>query len=99
VFALEIQLCTEIKDKKRLKRIYPQTTQLSAVINDPRTMGIIKECGGKMYLQEKRRDLAQDELFECFKNYQDSGNLKAKHILVYLILASMLSKSEINFAE
>lgn len=26
VFSLEIQLCTEIKDKKRLKRIYPQTT-------------------------------------------------------------------------
>ena len=62
-------------------------------------MGIIKECGGKMYLQEKRWDLAQDELFECFKNYQDSGNIKAKNILVYLILASMLSKSEINFAE
>jgi hypothetical protein len=27
---------------------------LTAVINDPRVMGIIKECGGKMYLSEKK---------------------------------------------
>ena len=90
MFALEIQLCTQIKDKKRLKRVYPQTENLKAVINDPRVMGIIKECGGKMYLSEKKWDLALDELFECFKNYQESGNIRAKDILVYVILASML---------
>jgi len=42
---------------------------LTAVINDPRVMGIIKECGGKMYLSEKKWDLALEELFECFKFY------------------------------
>jgi len=62
-------------------------------------MGIIKECGGKMYLSEKKWDLALDELFECFKNYQESGNIKAKDILVYVILASMLCQSSINHAE
>jgi hypothetical protein len=29
---------------------------LTAVINDPRVMGIIKECGGKMYMSEKKWD-------------------------------------------
>ena len=47
-------MCVKINDTKRLKRIYPQTMNLNAVINDPRVMGIIKECGGKMYMGEKK---------------------------------------------
>ena len=92
-FALEIQMCDQIHDKKRMKRIYPQTMNLNAVINDPRVMGIIKECGGKMYMSEKKWDKALDELFECFKYYQESGNFRAKNILIYVILASMLCDS------
>lgn len=92
-------MCVAIKDKKRMQKIYPKTEKLVAVINDPRVMGIIKECGGKMYLQEKKWDKALNELFECFKNYQESGNVKAKEILLYVILASMLSDSEINLAD
>lgn len=53
-FALEIQMCHQMKDKQRLKKIYPKTMNLKAVISDPRVMGIIKECGGKMYMAEKR---------------------------------------------
>ena len=62
-------MCNQIKDKKRMKRVYPQTLSLNAVINDPRVMGIIKECGGKMYMSEKKWEKALDELFECFKFY------------------------------
>lgn len=96
-FAIEIQMCQVTKDKKRMNRVYPQTTKLIAVINDPRVMGIIKECGGKMYMAEKKWALALDELHDCFKNYQEGGNLKAKNILVFVILASILAKSEIDF--
>lgn len=98
-FALEIQMCDKTLDKKRMKRIYPQTMNLNAIINDPRVMGIIKECGGKMYMSEKKWDKALDELFECFKFYQESGNIRARDILVYVILASMLSDSKINHAD
>merc|ERR1711935_537304 len=72
---------------------------LNAVINDPRVMGIIKECGGKMYMSEKKWDKALDELFECSKYYQESGNIRAKNILIYVIVASMLCNSSINHAE
>ena len=51
-------MCQFKKDKKRINRVYPQTTKLIAVINDPRVMGIIKECGGKMYMTEKKWTLA-----------------------------------------
>jgi len=92
-------MCDKLKDTKRLKRIYPQTMSLVAVINDPRVMGTIKECGGKMYMSEKKWENALDELFECFKNYSESGNDRAKHILIYVILASMLCSSTINHAD
>lgn len=99
VYALEIQMCTKTKDKKRLKRIYARTENLNSVINDPRVIGIIRECGGKMYMSEKKWDLALDELFESFKNYQESGNHRAKDILIYVILASILCQSKINHAD
>lgn len=81
-----------------MKTVYPQTTNLNAVINDPRVVGIIKECGGKMFMSEKKWEKALEELFESFKNYQESGNPRAKNVLKYVILASMLSGSSINYA-
>ena len=59
----------QIKDKKRMARVYPQTMNLDAVISDPRVMGIIKECGGKLYMSEKKWELALEEMFDCFKFY------------------------------
>lgn len=81
-----------------MKAVYPQTTSLNSVINDPKVVGIIKECGGKMYMSEKKWDKALEELFESFKSYQESGNEKAKTVLKYVILASILSGSQINYA-
>jgi COP9 signalosome complex subunit 2 len=46
-------MCEKINDLRRLKRVYLKTMNLNTVINDPRVMGIIKECGGKMYMSEK----------------------------------------------
>ena len=57
-FSIEIQMCQLLNNKKRMNRVYPQTTKLNAVINDPRVMGIIKECGGKMFMAEKKWNLA-----------------------------------------
>ena len=56
-------MCHQMKDKQRLKKIYPKTMNLKAVISDPRVMGIIKECGGKMYMAEKRWAQALEELY------------------------------------
>ena len=71
---------------------------MSSVINDPRVLAIIKETGGKIFMSEKKWEKALDELFESFKNYQESGNTRAKTVLKYVILASILSASEINYS-
>lgn len=99
VYCLEIQLCAAINDNKRLRAIYPETEKLSTVINDPRVTGTIKEHGGKMFMGEKQWSKALDELFEAFKCYQEVSHENTKTILKYVILASIISNSEINFAD
>ncbi len=49
-------------------------------------------------MSEKKWELALNEMFESFKNYQESGNVRARTVLKYVILASILSGSEINYA-
>lgn len=49
-----------------------------------------------MMLQEHNYSEANNELLNSFKSYQESGNSKAKQILKYVVVASILSKSVID---
>ena len=53
MYSLEIQICNAMNDSNRVKEIFAKTAVLSNAIRDPRTMGIIYESGGKMYMKEK----------------------------------------------
>src|SRR3954452_21734577 len=75
-------------------------------------MGIIRECGGKMHMSEGKtaafhiRDVllmvaenwkgAQSDFFESFRNYDEAGSLQRIQVLKDLVLATMLSGSNIN---
>ena len=96
VFALEIQMCIKTKQTRRMKQIYNLTQKFSTIIEDPRIMGIIKECGGKMYMSEKRWDAALEEFNDSFKSLVESGNNRAQTMLKYVILASILSQTEVD---
>lgn len=98
VLALEIQMCAMTKNNSRMKAVYNETQKLSSVVNDPRVVAIIKETGGKIFMGEKKWHNALNEMFESFKNYQEIGNTRAKTVLKYVILASILSGSEIDYA-
>ncbi|RLN97495.1 hypothetical protein BBJ28_00017238 [Nothophytophthora sp. Chile5] len=96
VYALEIQLCGATKNSAKMRLIYPKTLDLDAAIADPRIMGVIREEGGRMYLEEKEWILAYNEFFESFRNYQEAGNARATQVLKYVVLANMLASSDIN---
>jgi len=97
VYCLEIQLCSITMNSTRMKQIYPKTISMkNAVVADPRIMGIIREEGGKMHMAEGNWDAAYNELYESFRNYQEAGNVRAKDLLKYVVLASMLALSDIN---
>jgi COP9 signalosome complex subunit 2 len=59
-------------------------------------MGIIRECGGKMHMSEENWTKAQSDFFESFRNYDEAGSLQRIQVLNYLILTTMLMKSDIN---
>lgn len=96
LFAQEIQMYIETKETRKMKQVFNLTEKFDAIIDDPRVMGIIKECGGKMYMSEKRWDQALDQFRASFVYLIDGGNARAQVILKYTILASLLAKSAVD---
>lgn len=96
IYALEIQMYSERGNTRKLKELYQRALKIKGLCN-PRVAGIIHECGGKMHMREKNWVEANTDFFEAFKNYDDAGarNL-ACQCLKYLVLANMLSGSDIN---
>ncbi|KAJ1929304.1 hypothetical protein IWQ60_001274 [Tieghemiomyces parasiticus] len=95
-YALEIQLYTATQQSAKLKDAYRRCVQVRSAIPHPRIMGTIYECGGKMYMDERNWARAQTDFFESFKNYDEAGSPQRIQVLKYLVLASMLSESQID---
>jgi len=96
IYALEIQMYTATKNNKKLKELYHKALDIKSAIPHPRIMGIIRECGGKMHMREKDWKKAVADFFEAFKNYDEAGSPRRIQILKYLVLASLLTLSDIN---
>ena len=96
--ALEIRMCQYTRNNSRMKAAYVETQKLSSVINDPKVMAIIRETGGIINLGEKKWEAGLDDLFESFKNYLEIADPKAKTLLKYTIMASILANSKVNYA-
>ena len=53
-----------------------------------------------MYVGDKNWAAANDELFEAFKSFHNLGESgKAKTLLKYLILGSIIGDSKLNYAD
>ncbi|EJD45749.1 PCI-domain-containing protein [Auricularia subglabra TFB-10046 SS5] len=96
IYALEIQMYNETRNYKKLKEIYNAASDVKSAISHPRIMGVIKECGGKMWMGEKQWGRASLDFFESFRNYDESGSPQRIQVLKYLVLANMLMGSEVN---
>jgi COP9 signalosome complex subunit 2 len=96
VYALEIQMHTQTRNNKKLKELYQKSLTVKSAIPHPRIMGVIRECGGKMHMNEQDWDKAKTDFSESFRNYDEAGSPQRIQVLKYLVLASMLSETEIN---
>ena len=96
IYALEIQMYAETKNNKQLKRLYERALRVKSAVPHPKIMGIIRECGGKMHMSEENWKDAQSDFFESFRNYDEAGSLQRIQVLKYLVLTTMLMKSDIN---
>jgi COP9 signalosome complex subunit 2 len=96
IYALEIQMHAETRNNKQLKRLYQRALKVRSAVPHPKIMGIIRECGGKMHMSEENWAEAQSDFFESFRNYDEAGSLQRIQVLKYLLLTTMLMKSNIN---
>jgi COP9 signalosome complex subunit 2 len=96
IYALEIQMYAEQRNNKQLKRLYQRALRVRSAVPHPKIMGIIRECGGKMHMSEENWAEAQSDFFESFRNYDEAGSLQRIQVLKYLLLTTMLMKSNIN---
>lgn len=96
IYALEIQMFAETRNNKQLKALYQRALKVKSAVPHPRIMGIIRECGGKMHMSEENWKEAQSDFFESFRNYDEAGSLQRIQVLKYLLLTTMLMKSDIN---
>lgn len=96
VYALEIQMYAETKNNKRLKALYQRALKVRSAVPHPKIMGVIRECGGKMHMSEENWKEAQSDFFESFRNYDEAGSMQRIQVLKYLVLTTMLMKSDIN---
>jgi COP9 signalosome complex subunit 2 len=67
-----------------------------SAVPHPKIQGVIRECGGKMHMSEENWNAAQIDFFEAFRNYDEAGDLRRIQVLKYLLLVTMLMKSDIN---
>lgn len=96
IYALEIQMYSETRNNKQLKVLYQRALKVRSAVPHPKIMGIIRECGGKMHMSEENWKDAQSDFFESFRNYDEAGSLQRIQVLKYLLLTTMLMKSDIN---
>ena len=96
IYALEIQMYADTRNNKRLKALYQRALKVRSAVPHPKVMGIIRECGGKMHMSEENWKEAQTDFFESFRNYDEAGSLQRIQVLKYLVLTTMLMKSDIN---
>lgn len=95
VYALQMEMWSALADTKRVGELYRRAMAISrTAVPHPSVTGVIRECGGKMYMRERSWESARVEFLEAFKGYEEAGwSHKTVACLRYLLLANMLSDS------
>lgn len=96
IYALEIQMYSETRNNNQLKVLYQKALKVRSAVPHPKIQGVIRECGGKMHMSEENWKEAQSDFFEAFRNYDEAGDIRRIQVLKYLLLTTMLMKSDIN---
>ncbi|PFH37224.1 PCI domain-containing protein [Besnoitia besnoiti] len=97
-YALESAVCVHEQNFPRLCRLAQEAERfLSEGIADPKHVAAIREVHAKIHMAFREWRGALIAFSEAFRNFQEAGQAtKAKKMLQLLVLASLLSSSDIN---
>ena len=96
VYSLRIALCEATHQLLQIKAYVEKASKATTAIRDPKLLAVVHEAGGKLLMQQGEYALAYDELFDAFRAHQDSGSPRARTVLMYVFVASIVSRSDIN---
>ena len=99
VYALEMRYLFLTNDYSSMKNLYPRTKGADVVnaVEDSRTMGPLREYGGRMWMHFRKWTNAYNEFFDAFKAYEEAGQRdSAKSCVKYLVLANIVARGEVN---
>ena len=95
LYSLEIQMYQQLHNASMVKKVFLEATNVTNAIPHPRTMGVIREFGGKMYMEEKDWEAAQVNFFQAFRNYDEAGSSQRLLFHTFLVLANMIMGSRL----
>jgi len=84
------------KNLKQVRKTFEKAMAVRGGIPHPRTLALIQELGGKMFMASKEYESASTTFFQAFKSYDEAGDPSRLKCLKYLVMASMLHASTIN---
>jgi len=97
IYALEMKIAFETKTQAKTKELYKRTKDLTAAVNNPKSLSIIRECWGKMFGDDGSWQRAHEEFFKAFITYQEAGQTdNAKRCLNYVVVSNMLAGGVTN---
>lgn len=99
VYAVEMKQLFMSKSFGRMKVLYPKTKgdDVTNAVEDSRTMGPLREYGGRMWMHFRQWTAAYNEFFESFKAYEEAGKtMQAKACIKYLVVANIIACADVN---
>ncbi|XP_013625157.1 PREDICTED: COP9 signalosome complex subunit 2-like [Brassica oleracea var. oleracea] len=98
VYAVEFQLYTETDDNinQKMQELYRKALAIkpdARVHIDHKTIGLLHECGGKMYMAERQWTEASVAFRAAFTNYCKDNNQRYIKCLKFDLLASMMGSN------
>jgi len=89
-YALEMQMHVAMGNKIRLKCAYQKLLTVKVGALHPLILGVLRECGGKMYFGDGDWENSYLLFSEAFQHFHDAGSSRSIQCLKYLFLVNML---------
>jgi COP9 signalosome complex subunit 2 len=66
-----------------MQELYTKSLATSSAVAHPKILGVIRECGGKMYMNESKYEQAQAEFYKAFEDYDEAADPRRLQCLKY----------------
>ena len=97
VIALELDMYIDMNDESQIEETLGVLKHFESLKPDLKTAAIMKECEGKIKMNNQEWEAAMNEFWESFTRLAQCNDEKAQVLLQYVMFASILAQSQIDY--